>query len=154
MRSAGLRATMAAALIGLAASCAEQPADGPAPAPVQKEGAKMPGGAFNLRIVSDSVPDWSSRENFVKSALSGWQTDEEKALAQFRWMHRCRRVGSFAPEDSRPVLDPILFFNSYGITYCSMISTMNCSLWEARSRPGRCMDLPGHVVSEVFYDGA
>jgi hypothetical protein len=30
-----------------------------------------PYGAFNLRIVSDSVPDWSSRENFVKSALGG-----------------------------------------------------------------------------------
>ncbi|HOX06367.1 MAG TPA: hypothetical protein PK280_08200 [Planctomycetota bacterium] len=145
---------MAAALMGLAASCAAQPADSPAPAPVQIEGAKMPGGAFNLRIVSDSVPDWSSRENFVKSALSGWKTDEEKAIAQFRWMHRCRRVGSFAPEDSRPVLDPILFFNSYGITFCSMIAEMNISLWEARGLKGRLINLPGHVVSEVFYDGA
>ncbi len=143
-----------AALMSLAGSCTARPADAPALAPVQKEGAKMPGGAFNLRIVSDSVPDWSSRENFVKSALSGWKTDEEKALAQFRWMHRCRRVGSFAPEDSRPVLDPILFFNSYGITYCSMISEMNCSLWEAWGKPGRCVNLPGHVVSEVFYGDA
>jgi hypothetical protein len=109
-------------------------------------------GAFNLRIVSDSVPDWSSREKFVASALSNWRTDEEKALAQFRWMHRCRRVGSCAIEDSRPVLDPVLFFNSYGITYCSMISQINCSLWEAWGKKGRCVDLPGHVVSEVLFD--
>lgn len=114
----------------------------------------QPGGAFNLRIVSDSVPDWSSRDNFVASALSRWQTAEERALAQSRWMHRCRRVGNCAREDGRPVLDPALFFNSYGITFCSMISEMNIALWEAWGRPGRCVNLPGHVVSEVFYDDA
>ncbi len=140
-----LRLTLLLLLAGLGHSAAGEK---------RREEGRMPGGAFNLRIVSDSVPDWSSRENFVRSALSGWKTDEEKALAQFRWMHRSRRVGQFAPEDSRPVLDPVLFFNSYGITYCSMISAMNCSLWEAWGRRGRCVNLPGHVVSEVFYDHA
>jgi len=114
---------------------------------------ERPGGAFNLRIVSDSVPDFSSREAFVYSALSNWTTDREKALAQFRWMHRCRRVGPYQPEDSRPVLDPILFFNSYGITFCSMVSEMNCSLWEAWGKKHRVVDLYGHVVSEVHYGG-
>ncbi len=37
-------------------------------------------GGFVLRVLSDSVPDWSSRENFVRSALSPWDTDEEKSL--------------------------------------------------------------------------
>jgi hypothetical protein len=112
------------------------------------------GGAFNLRILSDSVPDLSSRENFVSSALSAWPTDAEKALAQFRWMHRLRRVGTYQPEDSRPVLDPVLFFQSYGITYCSMIAQINSSLWEAWGKSSRVSDLRGHVVSEVFYDNA
>ncbi|MGQ9661865.1 MAG: hypothetical protein ACUVWX_05930 [Kiritimatiellia bacterium] len=112
------------------------------------------GGAFNLRIVSASVPDWSSRENFVRSALSGWKSNHEKALAQFRWSYLGRRVGNCVLEDERPVLDPILFFNSYGITYCSMISAINCALWEAWGCPSRCVNLPGHVVAEVFYDGA
>jgi len=116
--------------------------------------SSTPGGAFNLHIVSDSVPDFSSREAFVASALSGWPTDDEKAKAQFRWLHRSRRVGPCVSEDSRPVLDPILFLNSYGITFCSMISQMNCSLWEAWGRPNRLVDLVGHVVSEVHYDGA
>jgi hypothetical protein len=113
-----------------------------------------PGGAFNLRIVSDSVPDWSSRENFVRSVLSGWTTDQEKAVAQFRWSYRCRRVGSPVREQGRTVLDPILFFNSYGVTFCSTISSMNCSLWEAWGRPGRLISLDNHVVAEVHYDGA
>ncbi|MFO7899399.1 MAG: discoidin domain-containing protein [Planctomycetota bacterium] len=115
--------------------------------------ARKPGGAFNIRIVSDSVPDFSTRENFVRSALSGWKTDQEKCLAQFRWMHRCRRVGPYVPEDGRPVLDPVLFFNSYGITFCSMIAEMNVSLWEAAGYLGRCRSLNGHVVSEVRYGG-
>ncbi|MFW6157934.1 MAG: discoidin domain-containing protein [Planctomycetota bacterium] len=112
-----------------------------------------PGGAFNIRIVSDSVPDFSTRENFVRSALSGWKTDRERCLAQFRWMHRCRRVGPYVPEDGRPVLDPVLFFNSYGITFCSMIAEMNCSLWEAAGYVGRPRHIHDHVVSEVRYGG-
>lgn len=113
-----------------------------------------PYGAFNLRIVSDSVPDWSSRENFVKSALGGWDTIEDKVLAQVRWLHRCRRVGSCVLEDQRPVVDPILFLNSYGITYCSMMTQINIAMWEAYGLKGRYVVLPGHVVSEVFYNGA
>jgi hypothetical protein len=115
---------------------------------------QVPAGAFNVRIVSDSVPDFSSRENFVYSVMSNWPTDAEKCLAQFRWMHRCRRVGSYVPEDGRPVLDPILFFNSYGITFCSMISEMNVSFWEAAGYPGRPRHINDHVVSEVKYGGA
>ena len=135
-RNLVLSAFAALALAGAGCRAAEPGAE-------KERGEPMPGGAFNIRIVSDSVPDWSSRENFVKSALSGWKTDEEKALAQFRWMHRCRRVGSYAPEDSRPVLDPILFFNSYGITFCSMISEMNIALWEARGLAGRRLGQQG-----------
>ncbi len=116
--------------------------------------ADRPGGAFNLRILSDSVPDFSTRENLIHSALSAWPTEDERSIAQWRWMHRLRRVGSYAPEDSRPVLDPVLFFNSYGVTYCSMIAQMNCSIWESRGLKHRVVDLSGHVVSEVFYDGA
>jgi len=112
------------------------------------------GGAFNLRVVSDAVPDWSSRSNFVYSALSLWQTDFGKAAAQFRWSHRCRRVGSVVLEDGRPVLDPVLFFNSYGICFCGHIAAINCGLWEAWGKRGRLVDLPGHVVSEIRYDGA
>ncbi|MDD4889737.1 MAG: discoidin domain-containing protein [Phycisphaerae bacterium] len=123
-------------------------------AQTEKNEPAPPGGAFNLRILSDSVPDFSTRENFVYSALSPWKTEQEKATAQFRWMHRSRRVGSCVLEDGRPVLDPVLFFNSYGVTFCSMISQINCSLWEARGAKGRVVDLPGHCVSEVFYDGA
>jgi len=142
-----MRRGTAAAFLGLALTAANA---------LGAEGKEesMAGGAFNLRIVSDSVPDWSSRENFVRSALSGWQTDHQKALAQFRWSYLGRRVGNCAYEDGRPVLDPIYFFNSYGITYCSMISEMNCALWEASGWPARCVNLPGHVVAEAFYGGA
>lgn len=139
--------------VGLAIALA-WPVASPQVAETAKRSNDMRGGAFNLRVISDSVPDWSSRENFVYSALSGWRTDHEKALAQFRWSYRCRRVGSFVEEDSRPVVDPILFFNSYGITFCNMISEINCALWEARGLPSRCVTLPGHCVAEVYYDNA
>jgi hypothetical protein len=112
-----------------------------------------PRGTCDIRLVTDSVPDFSSRDAFVRSALSGWETDHEKCVAKFRWMHQCRRVGSYVPEDGRPVLDPVLFFNSYGITFCSMISEMNCSLWEAAGYLARPRHIHDHVVSEVFYGG-
>jgi hypothetical protein len=114
----------------------------------------MPGGAFNLRIVSDSVPDWSSRRNFVRSALSGWKTNHEKALAQFRWSYLCRRVGSTWFDHGRAVHDPVLFFNSYGMTMCGDISSLNVALWEASGWKARNVDVHDHVVAEVFYDDA
>jgi len=114
----------------------------------------MPGGAFNLRVVSDSVPDWSSRENFVRSALSGWKTNHQKALAQFRWSYLCRRVGPTWYDHGRPVHDPVLFFNSYGMTMCGDISSMNLSLWETAGWKARNINVNEHVVAEAFYDGA
>lgn len=113
-----------------------------------------PAGAFNLRIVSDAVPDFSSAANFAYSALSRWETDSDKALAQFRWCHRCRRTGPAVREDGRPVLDPVLLFNSYGMCGLEDIAAVECALWEAWGRPGRLVDRPGRVMAEVFYDGA
>ncbi|MHC4917361.1 MAG: hypothetical protein ACYTGB_17930, partial [Planctomycetota bacterium] len=112
----------------------------------------MAGGVFNLRVVSDSVPDWSSRANFVRSALSGWKTEHERALAQFRWSYLCRRVGSTWVDHGRAVHDPILFFNSYGLTMCGDISSINCALWEASGWRARNVVVRDHVVAEVFYD--
>ncbi|MBA4386593.1 MAG: hypothetical protein C0404_01350 [Verrucomicrobia bacterium] len=111
------------------------------------------GNAHNLRILTDSTPDWSSRENFVASTLAGWSTDHEKALALFRWSYLSRRVGGYVVEDSRAVHDPILFFNSYGITQCGPISAINMSLYEAAGYESRCVDLNLHVVAEVMYGG-
>jgi hypothetical protein len=113
----------------------------------------MPGGVFNLRVVSDSVPDWSSRKAFVHSALSGWKTDHEKALAQFRWSYLGRRVGSTWYDHGRAVHDPVLFFNSYGLTMCGDISSINLALWEAAGWKARNIEVHDHVVAEVFYDG-
>jgi hypothetical protein len=64
------------------------------------QAADPPAGAFNLRVLSDSTPDWSSRENFVYSAIAHWPTEQERAIAQWRWFHRSRRVGSCVLEDT------------------------------------------------------
>jgi hypothetical protein len=112
------------------------------------------GGVFNIRVVSDSVPDWSSRKAFVHSALSGWKTNHQKALAQFRWSYLSRRVGSTWYDHGRAVHDPVLFFNSYGMTMCGDISSINVALWEAAGFKARNINVQDHVVAEVFYDGS
>ncbi len=109
---------------------------------------------FNLQLYSDSNPDYSSREAFLETALPVWSDPQDQAIAIWRWGVRNRRQTHASYEEGRPLLDPILFFNSYANTYCGFIAGMQQSLVDALGGVWRAryVELADHTVMEMSWD--
>jgi hypothetical protein len=107
---------------------------------------------FNLRLLTDSAPDYTDMKSLVESSTGAWQSPEDKAVAVFRWGRRSRRQTSCAIEEGRHLLDPILHYNSYGAMNCGIISSLNVSSWLELGFKARYIQLGDHTVSEVSWD--
>ena len=108
---------------------------------------------YNLRLLTDNVPDYTDMASLVESSTGVWQTPEDKAAAVFRWGRRSRRQTSCAVEEGRHLLDPILHYNSYGAMNCGIISSLNISSWLELGFQARYIQLGDHTVSEVSWNG-
>jgi hypothetical protein len=107
---------------------------------------------YNLRLLTDNVPDYTDMPSFVESSTGVWQTPQDKAAAVFRWGRRSRRQTSCAVEDGRHLFDPILHYNSYGAMNCGIISSLNISCWLELGFQARYIQLGDHTVSEVSWN--
>ncbi|OHB65338.1 MAG: hypothetical protein A2Y77_15915 [Planctomycetes bacterium RBG_13_62_9] len=107
---------------------------------------------YNLHLVTDNVPDYTSLESLVQSSTGQWQTPQDKSIAVWRWGRRSRRQTSCATEDGRYILDPVLHYNSYGAMNCGIISLLNIASWRQLGYQGRYIQLGDHTVSEVSWD--
>jgi len=108
---------------------------------------------YNLKIVSDSRPDFSDMQSLIRSVMSPYRTTDEKCRAMWRWITRCRRQTPHSFVHGVPVHDPIMFFNDFGYSFCSDYAGMNCGLWSSMGLPVKFWDITLHTVSECFYDG-
>lgn len=109
---------------------------------------------FNIQLYSDSNPDYTTRESFLETALPVWAEPQDQAIAIWRWGVRNRRQTHVSFEEGRPLLDPILFFNSYANTYCGYIAGMQQSLVDAMGGDWRAryVELSDHTVMEMSWD--
>jgi hypothetical protein len=107
----------------------------------------------NLKVVSDSRPDFTDMDSLVYSATAPYQTTDEKCRAMWRWMTRCRRQTPQPNLHGIPVHDPIMFFNDFGYSFCSDYAALNCAIWSQMGLPVKLWDITQHTVSECFYDG-
>jgi len=114
-----------------------------------------PAGAMvcNVKVVSDSRPDFTDRQSLIASATGRYQTTDEKCKALWRWLARCRRQTPSASLHGAPVHDPIMFFNDFGYSLCSDYASINCGLWHEMGLSSRLWDITAHTVSECYYDG-
>ncbi len=108
---------------------------------------------WNLKVVTDASPDYSSMEDLVGSVASRWTTPEEKCWAMFYWNHIARRQISPMVLHGLELADPIRQFNDYGFTQCSTIAGINCSIWDAMGFRAKYWDIALHTVPEVEYGG-
>ena len=78
--------------------------------------------------------------NYFTSTIDGtyhfWETDERKGLPQVR----------------RAVTDPVKMLNCYGWMICGQCSKMLYQLYRTAGLKTRLVGLPGHAVTEVFFD--
>ncbi len=107
---------------------------------------------YNLRLVTDNVPDYTDIGSFVHSVTGHLQTPQEKCIAVWRWGRRSRRQTSNSTEDGRLIWDPILHYNSYGTMNCGVISGLNIASWLQLGYQARYIQLGDHTVSEVSWD--
>ncbi len=113
---------------------------------------QRPGAAYNITLVTDSTPDLTDIEHYLRSITSQYATPQEQAIAIWRWSQRLRKQTSNAIEDGHFVLDPILLFNSYGHCNCGIVSGVNNALWLNMGWQAHYVQLGDHTVSECSWD--
>src|SRR5437868_4226645 len=84
---------------------------------------------YNITLVTDSAPDFTDIQSYLRSITSQHSAPQDKAIAVWRWSQRLRKQTAWPDEGGHEVLDPILFFTSYGYTQCGIISGIDNSLW-------------------------
>lgn len=116
-------------------------------------GASTDAPVYNVTLITDSAPDFTDIDSYLRSITSQFEKPEQKAVAIFRWSQRLRKQKSYPTEDGHEVLDPIQFFTSYGYTMCGIISGINNSLYTNLGWKGHYVQLGDHTVGECSWDG-
>ncbi|HYG75577.1 MAG TPA: hypothetical protein VEK08_11290 [Planctomycetota bacterium] len=107
---------------------------------------------YNISLLTDSAPDFTDIQSYLRSITSQFDTPQEKAINIFRWSQRLRKQTSYPTEDGHEVLDPIFFFTSYGYTMCGIISGIDNSLWLNMGWKAHYVQLGDHTVCETSWD--
>ncbi|MBN1443516.1 MAG: hypothetical protein JXA90_12470, partial [Planctomycetes bacterium] len=107
---------------------------------------------YNIRLRTDSTPDFTDIESFVRTICGHLDTPQEKAIAIWRWGRRSRHQTSCAMDRGRLIWDPILHYSSYGFMNCGIISALNISVAHHAGFRGRYIQLGDHTVSEFSWD--
>ena len=107
---------------------------------------------YNIRLLTESTPDLTDMESYLRSITSQYATPQEKAAAVWRWSQRLRKQTTNPMEGGQYVLDPILMFNSYGYCNCGIISGVNNALWLGLGWKAHYVQLGDHTVCECSWD--
>ncbi|MFP3982476.1 MAG: HEAT repeat domain-containing protein [Desulfurivibrionaceae bacterium] len=115
--------------------------------------------ADNIRVVNSRWPDSSSIQSFARDAvrLMDAETDEEKALAVFRFI----RMWSSATTGKVPrepalgdtyIDDPLKVLNVYGAHHCDGLSRVMEAAWRSMGYRAEKLYRSGHTQADVFYE--
>jgi hypothetical protein len=109
----------------------------------------------NPRITTDSSIDTSSAAAVVKQITNDKMTDEQKAVACWKFMleHYYHWTPAVEPDVPSQVRDFAKAINSYGYGPCFQNAPVISALWEACGFPTRNWTIGGHTIPEVKYGG-
>ncbi|WP_197356158.1 discoidin domain-containing protein [Aureliella helgolandensis] len=107
---------------------------------------------YNLSLRTDSTPDLSDIDSYLRSITSQHATAQDKAIAIWRWSQRMRKQTSNPIEDGQHVLDPIVLFNNFGHCNCGIISGLNNTFWLNMGWRAHYVQLGDHTVCETSWD--
>jgi hypothetical protein len=119
---------------------------------------------YSPKLVVEGQTDFNSLQSIVKSITNDKMSDREKAEAVWRFV----LASTFhykSPEEGLPgngirfemntLEDPLKILTSYGHLYCFTNVSLMTKLWEAAGLDStRVWGIGGHLISEVYYDGA
>jgi hypothetical protein len=127
-------------------------AQGPLPASAPAAAKPVLGAVFNVTLATDSAPDLTDIESYLRSISSQYATPQEQAIAVWRWSQRLRKQTTNPMEAGHFVLDPVLMFNSYGYCNCGIVSGVNNALWLKMGWKAHYVQLGDHTVCECSWD--
>jgi len=110
----------------------------------------------NPRITINNSIDCSSAGEVVKQIVKPDMTDEQKAIACWRFMldHFYHWFPPVEDNSAEPVRDFAKAINSYGYSPCFGNAPVLTDLWEACGFKTRSWTITGHSIPEVFYGNA
>jgi hypothetical protein len=101
----------------------------------------------NPSLTSERAIDFSSLASIVKGVVTPSMTDEQKALALWRFV-----IANAYDAPWGTSFDGLEHLNVYGYGYCGTFASMLESLWWAAGLKGRHVNIGNHAATEVFYD--
>jgi hypothetical protein len=107
----------------------------------------------NPRIVVNVRRDWGTLESILAEVISPEMTEKEKAIAIWRFVQE-NSYHHDPAEGLDETHDPVRYLNVYGYGICDDSSAVLSAMWTTAGLQVRSWNLGGHVVSEVWYDGA
>ena len=108
------------------------------------------------RVTTDRSVDCHSLESIVANVCTPAMTDQEKAVALFRFVRRMmfhypQRSERLHPKDD---LDSLRLLNTYGYSLCSQQALVLVDLWRTAGIKSICWGMPGHCTAQAWYDGS
>lgn len=120
--------------------------------------------ATGVTVVCDRWPDGSDLRRFGLDAarLSGAKTDQDRAVAVWRWVRRWKmHTDGNAPTENftHPtqsakrgyIDDPIKILNVYGTHFCDGLTRVVEATWRAMGHPAEKLVLGSHTMAHCFY---
>jgi hypothetical protein len=95
-------------------------------------------------------PDLTSTNSILQSVIKEGMTDEEKAIAIWKFLVDWR-YHYYPAEGGQEVHDPIKFINVYGYGFCDDSAANFSVLCRQTGIKSRSYALDGHVVAEAFF---
>lgn len=107
----------------------------------------------NPRVVVNGKRRWFRVDEMLGEIVKPGMSDREKALAIWQFLVEHRYHDQPAHNDIE-LHDPVRYLNVYGYGFCDDSATNLMVLAEQAGLKARVWGLDGHVVPEVFFDGA
>ena len=129
-------------LLAISAGLADEPADQEAPE------------LFNLKVISDTVPDITSTEALLKEIIKPGMSDQEKATAVWQVVYHSRFWNPSSRGNLRAELggtDPIITMNCFSPTICQEDAENCIALWGLLGYSARMWQLGWHTTPEIWY---
>ncbi|MBL8028929.1 MAG: T9SS type A sorting domain-containing protein [Fibrobacteres bacterium] len=120
----------------------------------------------DLRLLSDNVPDWTDVPSAAYSMTNSLSSDEQKALAIFKWVSAIRHQvppahDSFSDATvpaGHPyygiIYNPIKLANNYGNTFCVSTNSIPALLWKQLGKQAQEYDINAHTVCDLSWNGS
>jgi hypothetical protein len=118
------------------------------------------------RLLTDNTPDFSTVSNAAHSITDKWETDEQKAIALWKWMSNARfQVATVRDSLSTAtvpggdftygaIFDPVILNNNYGNYFCVIVASVIGKMWKTLGKEAQEHDINLHTVVDLKYNNA